>query len=112
MTTEALMMLALLLLGAHWLCDYPLQGHFLSDAKIHGPLRIYHMVAHAGIHGAAVALITGNIWLGIAEWIAHTLIDQAKVDGRTSFAMDQTLHLLCKVLWLAWLIIPLNGISR
>ena len=78
---EQMLMLALMLLAVHWLCDYPLQGQFLSDAKQKGPLRVYHLIAHAGIQGAGVALVTGNVWLGIAEWIAHTAIDEAKVRG-------------------------------
>jgi ABC-type transport system involved in cytochrome c biogenesis permease subunit len=97
---EAILMMALILLGAHWLCDYPLQGQFLSDAKVKGPLRFYHLVAHAGIQGAAVALVTGSVWLGLAEWLAHTIIDEMKVRGHTSFAQDQALHLQCKFLWL------------
>ncbi|KSV95389.1 DUF3307 domain-containing protein [Sinorhizobium sp. GL28] len=95
-----ILMLALTLLGAHWLCDYPLQGQFLSDAKANGPLRFYHLAAHAGIQGAAVALVTGNVWLGLAEWGAHTAIDEAKVRGWTTFAQDQVLHIVCKVVWL------------
>lgn len=98
--TEHLLMLAMMLLGAHWLADYPLQGQFLSDAKVKGPLRFYHLVAHAGIQGAGVALVTGSVWLGIAEWIAHTAIDEAKVRGKTTFAVDQALHILCKAVWL------------
>lgn len=98
---EHLAIVAFYLLAAHWLCDYPLQGQFLSDAKAKGPLRVYHLVAHAGIQGAAVALVTGSLWLGMAEWLAHTLIDEAKVSGYTTFAADQVLHLGCKALWLA-----------
>lgn len=94
------LMLALMLTGAHWVCDYPLQGQFLSDAKVNGPLRFYHLVAHAGIQGAAVALVTGNVWLGLAEWLAHTAIDEAKVRGKTTFALDQALHITCKAVWL------------
>jgi len=97
---ESMLMMALMLIGAHWLCDYPLQGPFLSDAKQNGPLRFYHLVAHAGIQGAAVVLVTGNIWLGLAEWAAHTVIDEAKVRGKTSFAVDQALHIGCKAVWL------------
>ncbi|MFB2549971.1 DUF3307 domain-containing protein [Ensifer soli] len=93
--------LALMLLAAHWVCDYPLQGAFLAEAKARGPLRLYHLVAHAGIHGAAVALVTGNVWLGVAEWAAHTAIDEAKVRGRIGFATDQALHIACKALWFA-----------
>ncbi|RXT18842.1 hypothetical protein B5P46_28100 [Rhizobium leguminosarum] len=95
-------MLALLLLGAHWLCDYPLQGQFLSDAKQSGPLRVYHLVAHSGIQGAGVAVVTGNVWLGLLEWLAHTMIDEAKVRGKTTFAQDQALHIICKAIWLAY----------
>ncbi|GMB80529.1 hypothetical protein NN6n1_13110 [Shinella zoogloeoides] len=97
---ESILMLAVLLLGAHWVCDYPLQGDFLATAKQKGPLRFYHLWAHAGIHGAAVALVTGNVWLGLAEWLAHTVIDEAKVKGRTTFAQDQMAHIICKIAWL------------
>lgn len=99
---ESMLMMALMLLGAHWVCDYPLQGQFLSDAKQKGPLRPYHLIAHAGIHGAAVAVITGNVWIGIAEWAAHAVIDEAKVRGRTSFSADQMRHIGCKMFWLVW----------
>jgi len=92
---------AFYLLAAHWLADYPLQGDFLSKAKQSGPLRVYHLIAHAGIQGAGVALVTGSLWLGLAEWIVHTLIDEAKVRGMTAFAQDQALHIACKALWLA-----------
>lgn len=97
---EQILLLAVLLLGSHWLCDYPLQGQFLSTAKAAGPLRAYHLVAHAGIQGAGVALVTGSVWLGLAEWAAHTAIDEAKVRGKTTFAVDQALHLACKLVWL------------
>lgn len=101
---ETALMMFLMLLGAHWVCDYPLQGDFLATAKQKGPLRVYHLTAHAGIHGAAVALVTGSLWLGLAEWLAHALIDEMKVKGRTSFAVDQSLHIACKALWLLLLV--------
>ena len=100
---EAMLLTLLMLLGAHWVCDYPLQGEFLATAKQKGPLRVYHLTAHAGIHGAAVALVTGSIWLGLAEWIAHTIIDELKVKGKTTFEIDQILHIVCKVIW--WLVV-------
>ena len=98
---EAALMMALMLLAAHWVADYPLQGEFLSRAKAEGPLRVYHLVAHEGIHGGAVEIVTGNVWLGLAEWLAHTIIDELKVRGWTSFALDQALHIGCKIVWLA-----------
>ncbi|TAX45946.1 DUF3307 domain-containing protein (plasmid) [Rhizobium leguminosarum] len=102
---EHYLMLALLLLGAHWLCDYPLQGQFLSDAKQSGPLRVYHLIAHSGIQGAGVAVVTGNAWVGLLEWLAHTTIDEAKVRGKTTFAQDQALHIFCKAVWLGYLLL-------
>jgi hypothetical protein len=46
------------------------------------------MIAHSGIQGAGVAVVTGNMWLGLLEWLAHTTIDVAKVRGKTIFAQD------------------------
>ena len=45
MTNEILTM-GLLLCAGHWLADYPLQSDFLVKAKVEGPLRAYHLVAH------------------------------------------------------------------
>lgn len=89
----------LLLLSAHWVADYPLQGEFLATAKQKGPLRVYHLIAHSGIHSGAVFLVTGSFVLAIIEWIAHSIIDELKVQGKTSFAIDQTLHVLCKLFY-------------
>jgi hypothetical protein len=50
-----------------------------------------------------VALITGVPLLGLAEAAAHGLIDWGKCLGRYSLPIDQGLHLLCKLLWLALL---------
>ena len=94
-------MMLLLLLAAHWVADYPLQGDFLAKAKQNGPLRLYHLVAHSGIHAGAVALVTGSLTLGLVEWALHTLIDEAKVKGKTSFAIDQALHIICKLAYFA-----------
>ncbi|NLS07849.1 DUF3307 domain-containing protein [Rhizobium sp. P32RR-XVIII] len=102
---ESVLTLALMLLAVHWLLDYPLQGDFLSKAKQSGPLRVYHLIAHSGIQGAGVAVITGNIWLGLLEWLAHTAIDEAKVRGRTTFAQDQASHIACRAAWLVYLLL-------
>jgi hypothetical protein len=94
------------LLAAHALCDYPLQGDFLSRAKnrhaaMPGVPWWQAMGAHAMIHGGAVALITGVWWLGAAEAVAHFIIDDWKCSGKIGFNTDQLLHVLCKVAWLA-----------
>jgi hypothetical protein len=42
--------------------------------------------------------------LGVAEWIAHWLIDWAKCRWRLSLAQDQALHIVCKLVWVGWLV--------
>ena len=104
MIESAIVLTLLYLLAAHWVADYPLQGDFLAKAKQSGPLRIYHLIAHAGIHGGAVALVTGSLFLGLVEWVAHTIIDELKVRGKTTFAQDQAAHIICKIFYVLFLI--------
>ena len=97
---------ALLVFG-HFLADYPLQGDFLARAKnrahpIPGAPWIQALGAHAGIHAGFVFVLTGNLWLGLAEWVAHAAIDDAKCRGKIGFHLDQGLHLACKLLWATW----------
>lgn len=62
----------------------------------------YAMTAHAAMHGAAVALITGNVWLGLAETAAHWLIDFGKCENKYGIHADQAMHFACKGVWV-WL---------
>lgn len=89
---------------AHAICDYPLQGDFLSRAKsrtapLAGVPWYQALGAHALIHGGAVALLTGVWWLGVAEFVAHAVTDDQKCARRLSFNQDQAIHALCKVAW-------------
>jgi hypothetical protein len=89
---------------AHAVCDYPLQGDFLARAKnrtapIPGVPWYQALGAHALMHGGAVWLLTGSIWLGMAEVAAHCVIDDLKCRGRIGFNADQSLHIVCKALW-------------
>ncbi len=61
----------------------------------------YALTAHAMMHGAAVALVTGSVGLGIAEMIAHWLIDFGKCDNYYGIHVDQFLHIICKAVWVA-----------
>ena len=90
-----------LMVAAHFVCDYPLQGDFLARAKGEGPLRVWHLFGHSAIHGGAVLIITGSPVLFALETAAHMLIDENKVHGRISFSTDQALHIGCKALWFA-----------
>ncbi len=96
---EYLILLAMQLLLLHWLFDYPLQG-WLAEAKQNGPLRRYHLFAHAGMHGCAVAWLLNNPWIGLAEWVAHAITDELKLRNLISFETDQLIHIMCKFLWL------------
>lgn len=110
-------MTAVALLGAHALADYPLQGPFLSEAKnprkpIPGVPWWQAMSAHAGIHGALVALVTGVWWLALPEFVIHFATDHAKCSGRLSFDQDQFIHVMCK-LWalvMAWAVAAHGGL--
>jgi hypothetical protein len=97
-----------LLLAGHALADYPLQGDWLSKAKNHKLSLVPNeaiwpgaLASHAAIHGATVGLITGSAALAAAEFIVHAAIDFAKCDGRLSYNADQALHVACKLLWVA-----------
>lgn len=107
----------LLLVAGHFVCDYPLQGDYLSRAKgdFASPMRRYHLFAHAGIHAGMVTLITGLPWLGVLEWVLHYAIDESKVYGKINYVVDQLLHLLCKyiiwMLWVAWIIDSIGSLD-
>lgn len=92
------------LIGAHAVCDYPLQGDFLAKAKnrklpIPGVPWWQALGAHASIHGLAVGLVTGIWWLGLLEAASHFVIDDLKCSGRIGFNADQAAHVVCKVVW-------------
>jgi len=98
-----------LLLAAHFLCDYPLQGDYMAQAKNrHTPagangIWIHVLIGHAVIHGAAVGIITGSPVLGLAEVAVHWLTDFLKCEKRISYHVDQAIHIAAKVLWVVLL---------
>jgi hypothetical protein len=57
------------------------------------------LAAHACIHAAAAALITGLWPVFFAEYVAHFAIDDMKCRQFISFRADQALHVLCKFAW-------------
>ena len=98
-------MMAVSLIAAHALADYPLQGDFLAKAKnrttpIPGVPWWQALGAHSAIHGGFVAIITGVWWLFFAEAVIHWFTDDAKCRGKISFNQDQSIHLASKALWL------------
>jgi hypothetical protein len=109
MTPDLLMLIAMI--GAHHFFDYAGQGDFMAKAKnptapIPGVPWMTVLRAHASIHAAAVALITGVWWLFFLEYVAHYVIDEGKCRGSFGFNTDQVLHIVCKFAWFvcaAWL---------
>ena len=98
--------LLLLLLFAHALADYPLQGDFLAKAKfgtIPGIPGWYALATHSLIHAGFVLWLTDSLVLFTVEFVAHYLIDTLKIKRRISFMIDQALHIACKVGYVAWL---------
>lgn len=105
-----------LLLG-HALGDFALQSDWMvrskspsavqpsSSSKRPGLIWIHVLSAHALIHGGAVALITGSVWLGLAEFVAHWWIDYGKSNRLYGFHTDQFLHLGFKLLWAVYYVL-------
>jgi hypothetical protein len=88
----------------HFLCDYPLQGDFLAQAKNHKRpipnVPFYQaLLAHAAIQGGAVWFLTGSIAFGAVEFVLHAVIDYLKNEGTINYNQDQALHLACKAIY-------------
>ena len=106
------------LLVGHALAHYPLQGDFLSRSKSHvNPVCAANgqafpwwiaLASHSLIHAGAVALITGSVLLGIAEFVLHFAIDRSTSSGRTGgYIGDQALHVACKIVWAIFAVVAL-----
>ena len=94
----------ILLIGSHFICDYVLQTEAIAEGKNRnidlckfGVDWRYWMTSHAVTHGFGVGIITGSIWTGVAEFIAHWLIDAGKCEKYYGLHVDQLLHILCKL---------------
>ena len=89
-----------LLMCAHALCDFQLQNGAMHIRKKPGTEHWhYWMAAHALIAGGAVYVVTGSAFLGIAETVAHFIIDTWKSNNRIGFNTDQLLHVLFRVVY-------------
>lgn len=96
------------LVVAHVICDLMLQGdlsrlkHPTTQAS--GMPWQVAMLAHGMIQGSAVWYITGRFELCLLETAAHSTIDYFKCVGRINLEVDQGLHVLCKIVWIAILL--------
>lgn len=94
------------LVTLHFIADFQLQSDFIAANKVPGrhPGWPWIMTAHAAAHGAVVAFILDPRF-GVAEFVAHWIIDYAKTkgifgDGRVSMFVDQVIHISLKLVWL------------
>jgi Protein of unknown function (DUF3307) len=99
------------LIVSHAVADFPLQPDSMAvgkdrhhDPALHGVDWWYWLTSHAIVQGAGVALVTQSISLGLAEMVAHWLIDFGKIERRYGIHVDQALHIACKFVW-AWIYI-------
>ena len=108
------MELLFLFLVGHAVCDFVLQGEVMGTSKSRHkglaaargpgfPPWYYWLGAHALTHGGAVFLIAGSWPLGVLETVLHAGIDHMKCEERLSFNQDQALHLVCKLVYVAFL---------
>ena len=51
-----------------------------------------------------VALLTGIPLLGVAEMVAHSLIDFGKCRLGYKLIVDQAMHWACKVIWVSFVL--------
>lgn len=100
----------IVLVAAHFLLDYPLQGDFLSKAKnafkpLAGVPWGQAMGAHVFLHAAAVFMVTSSYVFFFTELIAHYFLDMSKCRGDISYNKDQACHLLWKLIYFLILIL-------
>lgn len=105
------------LAGFHAFADFALQTDWLYRAKNHKlpegaekadfglPMWPLILGSHALIHGAGAAYLTGSVLIGVLETFAHAVIDYLKSDGKIGIYADQALHIACKAVWAAPLIL-------
>jgi hypothetical protein len=93
-----------LLLIAHAVTDYPLQGRFVAEYKspdappVHGErIWVWVMSAHALVNAGGVYLVTGSLRLSLAEAVLHWIIDYGKARHAYAFHADQGLHVATKL---------------
>jgi hypothetical protein len=90
------------LMVGHAIADYLWQSLGVNHDKNPNKapaMWIYAMTAHCLANAGAVALATGSVPRGGAEFVVHFVIDLARCDGRLSRPVDQGLHVACKALW-------------
>ena len=99
--------LFILLIMGHLIGDYILQSenvaigkNFAVDRKRLGVPWFYWMGAHCSVHAMIVYFLSGSVALAVVEFVSHWCIDSGKCAGWYSLSIDQTLHVLCKAMYI------------
>ncbi len=106
-----------LFIAGHMIGDFALQSEFvatnknrhvrdLMTAEVRAKAQViwpHLLTAHSFHHGLIVFVITGHIYLALAEVITHWITDFGKCERWFGFHADQTIHILTKLLWTALL---------
>ena len=101
-----------ILIAGHFLADFGLQSDVMSREKRRASTTelqkivpwYWWLTSHAFIHGFVVWFLLGIWWIALAETVAHWLIDFGKCEGYYGMWPDQLLHLLCKIIWITYVI--------
>jgi Protein of unknown function (DUF3307) len=96
--------LLFMLVAVHYLCDFPLQSDTMAREKrrrrnVTEVAWYWWMIAHGFIHGLGVFVVTRSLLLAVAEVVFHSVIDFGKCEGKYGMAVDQSLHMVCKLVW-------------
>ena len=88
-----------IMLAAHAIGDYPMQGEYLATTK---GQNFWHLFMHSVIYTACIMvgfffvtthfMLAGVVCLGVL--MSHVVIDYLKSHGKIGYVTDQTLHLL------------------
>lgn len=91
------------MLAGHYVADRILQPGYLANGKRLDDVmeRWRALVLHGVAHGFFVSVITSSPILAIAEVVTHAAIDRGKCRGHYGMKTDQSLHVMCKLVWLA-----------
>jgi len=97
------------LIIAHIFADFVFQSNVMAESKNRHnkpeyipkgqkftPCWHYWLSAHAIVHGGMCYLVTGLMWICIAEFVLHFTIDLIKCESLIGPHTDQVLHYLCK----------------
>lgn len=102
------------LLFGHAIADFALQSDAMVKSKnfcnpidtdkVHPGQKpqvcwYYWMASHCMIHAGMVTMITGSIFLGVAEFVLHFIGDCLRCAGVGNIHTDQFFHVACKILW-------------